>query len=215
MFTDFILVRHGETDYNKLHVIQGWVDIPLNETGHQQAAVTAEMLREEKIDEVWHSDLQRAAKTAEAILKNHPGVPAYPCVPLREWKLGFIQNMSHAELEKEYPEYEEMLKTESIELAVPGGESRSEFQKRVNMIFEELAERSPGKRLLIVSHGGVLVRFYRFLCGKDSAKEHVPIPGNASVSRARYDHETGQWSLIVWNQIYTPQPGKTAEPPAL
>ena len=215
MFTDFILVRHGETDYNRLHVIQGWMDVPLNETGHQQAAVTAEMLRGEMIDEVWHSDLQRAAKTAEVILKNHPGVPAFPCVPLREWKLGIIQNMSHEELEKVHPEYEEMLKTEAIDLAIPGGESRSEFQDRVNGIFQELAERSPGKRILIVSHGGVLVRFYRFLCKECSVQDHVPIPGNASVSRARYDHGTKKWTLIVWNQIYTPQTVEKSTPPAL
>ena len=215
MFTDFILVRHGETDYNKLHVIQGWIDTPLNASGLQQAEVTAEMLRNESFDEVWHSDLQRAEKTAAAIMKYHPDIPVFPSVKLREWKLGFLQNRFHEELEESYPEYETMLRTEEIELAVPGGESRREFQERIKDIILELAERSPGKQLLIVTHGGVLVRLYRLFGEKVPAGGRVVIPGNASVSRLRYDHERKQWSLPVWNQIYSPQTGYSCAPPAL
>ena len=215
MVTDFVLVRHGETDYNRLRVVQGWVDVPLNENGHQQAALTAEILRDEPIDEVWYSDLQRAASTAKAIMKYHKNAPAYPCIPLREWKLGVIQNMPHVELEKIHPEYSEMLRTESMEMEIPGGESRGTFQKRINGIFQELAERSPGKRLLIVSHGGVLVRFFRFLGGEAPDGGCVPIPGNASVSRARYDHATKTWTLVAWNQTYSVQERKNGEPPAL
>ena len=76
MFTDFILVRHGETDYNKLHVIQGWVDIPLNETGHQQAAVTAEMLRCKIARRIWQSPHQ-ARKEKE---RNQRGESGFCCV---------------------------------------------------------------------------------------------------------------------------------------
>lgn len=215
MFTDFILVRHGETDYNKLRVLQGWIDTSLNRTGYQQANITAEILREELFDEVWHSDLQRVAKTAEAILKYHPGIPRFPHIPLREWKLGFIQNMSHEQLEKEYPEYEDMLKNEDSDLELPDGERRSEFQARINTAFQELAERSPGKRLLIVTHGGVLVRLYHFLGGEIPESGKVPIPGNASVSRVRYDHEAKQWSILAWNQIYSQQVDGSGKQPAL
>ena len=78
MFTDFILVRHGETPYNQEHVLQGWIDTPLNENGYHQAELTAEMLRNEPIEEACFSDLQRAAETARIILKYHPGVPSFP-----------------------------------------------------------------------------------------------------------------------------------------
>lgn len=215
MFTDFILVRHGETPYNQAHIIQGWIDIPLNENGHQQAEKTAEILQNEPIDEAWYSDLQRAADTAKAVLKYHPGVPAFPCKQLREWHLGLLQNYSYDELQILHPELVKMLQTETMELPVPSGESRSEFQQRINQAFQELAERSPGKRILIVTHGGVLVRFYRFLGGEIPPEGKIPIPGNASVSRARYDNETKKWSLIAWDQIYSPRTGSAATPPAL
>ncbi len=215
MVTDFILVRHGETDYNKNRIIQGWEDIPLNKTGYQQAAVTAEMLRNESFEEAWFSDLQRASETAKAVLKYHPGVPAYPDPLLREWKLGIIQNKSYPELERDYPEYEEMLRTESMELAVPGGESRNEFQKRINQAFQEFAEHCPGKRVLIVTHGGVLVRLYRFLGGEVPPEGRVPVPGNASVSKVRFDHKTGKWSILVWDQRYSPDTADAAAPPVL
>ena len=213
MFTDFILVRHGETPYNQKHIIQGWIDIPLNENGHQQAKRTAEILRNEDFDAACFSDLQRAADTAKAILKYHPGVPAIPCPQLREWHLGILQNYSYAELEATMPEYVQMLRTESIEMPVPSGESRGEFQRRINQAFQELSERFSGKRILIVTHGGVLVRLFHFAGGEVPPDGKVPIPGNASVSRVRYDHETKTWSLIAWDQIYSPQTGtQTAQP---
>ena len=213
MFTDFIFVRHGETPYNQEHIIQGWIDIPLNENGHQQAKKTAEILRNEKIDAACFSDLQRAAETAKEILKYHPGVPAIPCSQLREWHLGILQNCSYPELNMTMPEYVKMLQTESMEMPIPSGESRNEFQKRINQAFQDMAERFPGKRILTVTHGGVLVRLYRFLGGEVPAEGKIPIPGNASVSRVRYDHETKTWSLIAWNQICSPQTGtQTAQP---
>ena len=215
MFTDFILVRHGETPYNQEHILQGWIDTPLNENGYRQAELTAEMLRNEPIDEACFSDLQRASETARIILKHHPGVPSFPSWQLREWHLGILQNYSYAELNEILPEYVKMLQTESIEMAVPSGESRKEFQKRISNVFQELAERFSGKRVLIVTHGGVLVRLYRFLGGEVPQEGKVPIPGNASVSRVRYDHERKIWSLIAWNQNYSPQSDSSAKPPAL
>jgi broad specificity phosphatase PhoE len=82
-------------------------------------------------------------------------------------------------------------------------------------VFQELAEQFSGKRVLIVTHGGVLVRLYRFLGGEVPPEGKVPIPGNASVSRVRYDHERKIWSLIAWNQNYSPQSDSSAKPPAL
>ena len=215
MITDLILVRHGETSYNRDHIIQGWLDIPLNENGICQAERTAEILRDESIDEIWHSDLQRAADTAHAIRKYHPDVPLYPYPQVREWKLGILQDRSYPELERDFPEYVRMLQNESVELSIPGGESRKEFQERVNQAFQELAERSPGKSLLVVTHGGVLVRFYRFLGGEVPASGKITGPGNASVTRARYDHETKEWTMLAWNQIYSPQAENYKAPPAL
>lgn len=213
--TEFVIVRHGETSYNKDHIVQGWYNIPLNETGHAQAEAAAELLRNETFDEAWYSDLNRTAETAGHILKHHPALPAFPHPPLREWRLGIIQNRPHTEILIMWPEYKKMLGTEEMDLLVPGGERRSEFQKRVNFTFQELALKSPGKKLLIVTHGGVLVRLYRFIGGPVPADNKVPIPANASISRVCYDHKSGKWGILQWSTVAKHSSVPVADAPSL
>lgn len=67
MGTVIAWVRHGETEWNRLRKIQGQTDIPLNETGKQQAALAADRLVHETWDGIYASDLARARQTAEII----------------------------------------------------------------------------------------------------------------------------------------------------
>lgn len=62
------LVRHGETDYNKAHKLQGWSDVPLNENGIELAKKTAEGMKDISFDYVFSSPLDRAYTTAEIIV---------------------------------------------------------------------------------------------------------------------------------------------------
>jgi broad specificity phosphatase PhoE len=149
------------------------------------------------------------------IQKYHRETPLYSYPQIREWKLGILQDRSYQELEQNFPEYVRMLQNEAINFPVPDGESRLEFQVRVNQAVQVLAERSPGKCLLVVTHGGVLVRLYRFLGGEVPASGKITGPGNASVTQVKYDHETKVWTLVAWNQIYSPQAEFYKSPPAL
>ena len=208
MSVDFTLVRHGETDFNLNHVLQGWMDVPLNDAGRRQAEIAAEELRNESFDEIWLSDLQRSVKTAEYILKYHPGLPVRLFPELREWKLGILQGKSYEELKRTMPEMTEKLRNEAIDLKIPGGESRSEFQKRIETFFRRTAAGSEGKRILVVTHGGVLARLYRFIRGS------LPAPGivgNASVNKVRCDLKTGTWTILKWGGEET----ECTAPPAL
>ena len=196
MKTEMVLVRHGETDFNKALIIQGWAQSQLNDTGIRQAEATAKYLQNETFDEVFYSDLDRTTDTAKAIMKYHPDTPAYPCKDLREWHLGVLQNRPHSKVRVEEPELYVHLTTESMDNEIPGGERRSEFQSRVNRIFLELAERSPGKKLLLVTHGGVLTRFYYSQTGKSYGQ--IPEVRNASICRVSYDHEEKKWEILEW-----------------
>jgi broad specificity phosphatase PhoE len=64
-----IIIRHGETDYNKERRMQGWLDIPLNAEGHAQAKQAAVLLAQYKVDALYSSDLTRAHQTT--IHKKH------------------------------------------------------------------------------------------------------------------------------------------------
>jgi len=80
-------VRHGQTDWNLQRRLQGHTDIPLNETGLEQARRIGLRLSAEKIDAIYTSDLIRAEKTAEAI-NGHHNAEIFTTTALREASLG-------------------------------------------------------------------------------------------------------------------------------
>ena len=90
MITEFIYVRHGETEANRNAVLQGGgVDMPLNETGIRQAQAAAEYLSKEHFDVAFASELIRAAETAQIIAQgNESGFPLELVPQLREWNCG-------------------------------------------------------------------------------------------------------------------------------
>lgn len=65
-----VLIRHGETKWNREGIFRGHSDVPLNENGLIQAKATADYLKELKLDELHCSPLSRARQTAEAICRN-------------------------------------------------------------------------------------------------------------------------------------------------
>src|SRR6185436_91891 len=70
-----IIVRHGESEWNRVGRYQGQCDAPLSDLGLRQAEALARRLSDEPLDVIFTSPLQRAAKTAEAIARYHPNTP--------------------------------------------------------------------------------------------------------------------------------------------
>ncbi|GAA5987170.1 hypothetical protein JCM11641_002154 [Rhodosporidiobolus odoratus] len=94
------ILRHGETDYNRAGIIQGHLDVPLNEAGEAQAKVTARWYREQGIqfDEAWSSDLGRAKKTAGLVLEQQKEpVTSQQDERIRERHLGNLQGKRRGE----------------------------------------------------------------------------------------------------------------------
>ena len=196
MITEFIVVRHGETDANLNKTLQGQLDTPLNPLGIRQAEKTAERLRHETFDYIFSSDLGRAMKTAELIAAPHR-LPVVSLRALREWNLGTLQGRKWEELRTQYPEIIEAFKQEASDVPVPGGESRQDLNIRVADCLDELADRYAGKRILLVAHGGSLKAMFRHVVGTVSEYSRLPLTDNASVSAFR--HIDGFWQLISWN----------------
>ena len=144
--TRIALGRHGETDWNRRHRIQGMTDIPLNDTGREQARATGRLLARRNWDRVFASPLSRALETA-AIIADELGLPEPEVVQaLAERDYGAAEGMSFAEIDRTYGRNGD----------VPGQEPRAAVMARVIPALHDLAARYPGAALLAVSHGGAI-----------------------------------------------------------
>ena len=146
-----ILVRHGETEWNRIGRYQGRTDIELNTTGLWQAERVRDRLAGQKIDAIYSSDLRRALCTARIIASRHD-LAVIPCQELREIDFGKIEGMTFDEIQRHYPAWSGM----SSDLSIPGGESLSQLASRVELFISKLSQHSSDESILIVAHSGPL-----------------------------------------------------------
>ena len=180
------LVRHGITDWNVQMRAQGHTDIPLNETGRRQAELLGKRMSSEKWDFVYSSDLNRALETARKAVESH-GLTVMTDTRLREVFLGEIEGTTEEDrLKKWGPGWKE------LDL---GEESRDAVAERGLQAINEIADRHPGKRILIVSHGGLIGSTIKKLV------PHADTSGwltNTSVTLVRRTAE-GRWECDLYN----------------
>lgn len=143
--TTILLVRHGETDWNLTHRYQGTTDIPLNETGRDQARRVAERLGDERWDAIVSSPLSRAMETARAIAATTGIETIEQDRDLQERAYGEAEGLTLAEREEIWPGRE-----------WPGLESWDDVATRTMTAIERIAARHAGERVLVVCHGGVI-----------------------------------------------------------
>ncbi|MBE6364444.1 MAG: histidine phosphatase family protein [Lentisphaerae bacterium] len=200
MVTEFIFVRHGETQANRAGILQGNTDCPLNENGIRQAHAVAEYLQNTEFDAAYSSPLSRAFKTAEIIAGcGHENMPLLADERLREWNCGQIDGLKWEDIHANYSHEAKSFCFEQIDVQMPGGESGVEFQNRIAAFLDEAAIRHVGKRILLVAHGGVLQRMFRVVAGVIVPGNMIPLAGNASVSSFIYNHDLKAWQLTSWN----------------
>lgn len=143
------IIRHGQTDLNKNHVLQGRVDEPLNEDGLRQAKSAAALLRtlDVSIDQVWSSPLQRAKDTAEIIADE--GVPIQTDDRLLEMDYGPYEGM---DLTSPPPEIMAFFGDFVNQPAPEGMESLPHVTQRLGDFLEELRNNPPKGNILISTH---------------------------------------------------------------
>lgn len=139
------VVRHGETDWNKFHKVMGRVDIPLNETGKDQARITSEKLKDYKIDLIISSPLKRAKETAN-IINEIKNIEIKYDDRLKERDFGEFEGVDYNEGYDPYLwDYYENKKYQRAE-------QMQEFFERIYNLLNELDNN---KNILLVTHGGV------------------------------------------------------------
>ena len=158
--TELLFIRHGETDWNRQQRFQGQIDVPLNATGHAQAARVAARLAADRHDALVTSDLLRARETA-APLALAWGQVAVALAGLREQNFGILEGLDVPTIKARHPDLWQRWLEHRADFALPGGESLRQFHDRVLAAVRELAAAHAGLRLAVVTHGGVLDMLWR------------------------------------------------------
>ena len=154
--THLCIARHGETDWNKSGILQGWFDVPLNELGRKQANLLAARLAHAKFDTVWSSPLARARETAEIVASTLQLPPPTCHEGLKEKHFGAIQGIPKSELAELDPALLEQILRRNPAAQFVGGETLDEFVDRVLAALEDIGTRHAGERVLVVTHGWVM-----------------------------------------------------------
>lgn len=196
--TRLIVIRHGETVWNRERRMQGHTDLPLSETGRAQAEALALRLAGTRYAGLYSSDLARARHTAEAIAaRTGHEVIAEP--RLRERRFGLFEGLTAQEIRERFPEEYARFESRDPDYAIPGGESAREFIGRALGCLEEIALRHAGAEVLVVTHGLVLDALYR-AAERLAHEAPRPVPLlNASLNR--FDYRAGAWRLVAWGDV--------------
>lgn len=152
------LVRHGETEWNRIGRFQGRNDQPLNERGRKQAQALAEALQNENFKAIYTSPLPRSLETAGFIRAFHPGTPLIEEANFMEMDLGEFEGVEGRQWMEKNQTFVKAWAQNPSSVRMPGGESLQEVQSRALEALKAITTSyASGDTLLICSHNFVLL----------------------------------------------------------
>lgn len=185
------LLRHGQTNWNIDFRLQGVTDIPLNETGIEQARIAGAVIAESAaVGQAWDliltSPLSRARDTA-VMVAEATGIPGVTVEHLLlERSFGEAEGLSHEEWKAKYNDTNH----------VPGGETLEQLEARAWVLLQRLLDHHEGKRVLTVSHGALIRTLLRLVSDGEFPREGERL-GNACLSVFEHSLETG-WAVASY-----------------
>ena len=217
--THFILVRHGQTEWNLIRRIQGQLDSKLDETGREQARLVGERLASETdIAAAYASDLSRAMDTAQAIVAHHPDLEVHPDSRMREITFGPWEGKLWKEFEGEEKERLMQWRADVTSITISGVEPVEKFAARVRSFIEDITKKHPNDKVLVVAHGGSINMFltvamefplkncWRMKVGNTAIAEIYIFPEGPFLEKTNDTHHLeGACSLLKTHQL-SPEP---------
>lgn len=177
---NLVVMRHGETDFNREGRYQGSIDTSLNEAGRRQVVAALEALRPFPIRQIVSSPLARARESAE-IVAEALAVPIEDHVAFVERRFGILEGLTRAEMLERHPGVWRDGLNRQFHAGAPEGESLFELGIRVRQGLSELYRRHGGKTVLLVCHGGVARSIHGILRRPFDAEYFSYVLGNAEV----------------------------------
>ena len=171
-FMALYLVRHGETDYNRLKRFQSRTDVPLNDHGLAQARAVRDELRRRRVEFALArcSPLSRAVATARIILEGS-GVALALEPAFVEISMGEFEGRFEDDLRQEYGEVYATWRSSHYTIAAPGGESIAEGSRRVSPALEQLKPSAITGNVIIVAHQAINMAIKAALTGRCSVDD--------------------------------------------
>jgi broad specificity phosphatase PhoE len=150
--TRIILIRHGQTEWNRQDLIRGQVDVPLDDTGLAQAAATAARIAAEwKPAALYSSPLRRAVQTAE-LIADRLGLEVRTVSGFNDMNFGQWQGLSYSEVRQRWPEVSQAWLTAPQTVTFPNGESLARVRQRGVSALQQVIEQHPNQDAVIVGH---------------------------------------------------------------
>ncbi len=200
--TKIIIARHGEVAGNlaEKKAFVGWGDIPLTQRGLLQAQALGEYLKDETIDAVYSSDLQRARITAQNIADPH-NLTVQVDADLREVNYGDWEGLNEAELVARYPQQWQARQSDPWNVASVGGENQAQMWARVLPKWNALVERHEGQTFVLIGHNGLIRILLCHLLGAPFANFKRIHVNNCGVTRVEIEPNPGGSPKILLRGI--------------
>jgi probable phosphoglycerate mutase len=179
----FAFIRHGQTDWNRDHKLQGSSDIPLNDLGRQQAHESAERLRGKGWQVIVSSPLMRARETAQ-IIADDLGLelgPAYDALVERDY--GELEGWNDEDIIARFPNRD-----------YPGAESLASTVSRGTSALARIADDYRDADVMIVCHGTIIRYTLSALAG-------FKLPGITNGSVSQFFLDGDRWRVVTVNGV--------------
>jgi phosphoserine phosphatase len=194
--TQIILVRHGQTPWNKDKIFRGSRDIPLNDTGREEARLAGEWLQGETIDAAYSSPLSRARDTGEAIARHH-NLSVQDLPGLTDLCYGDWEGLPLNEVKVTYADLYRRWETAPATVRFPHGETLDEVKVRALQAVAEAVRRHPGQIVLLAAHRAVNKVLIAAFIGLDNS--HFWRIGQDTTAINRFKRVKDTWHILGLN----------------
>lgn len=188
MKTTVLLIRHGETEWNKLGKFQGCTDIALSDDGIKQAELLRDRINGD-FDYIYASPLSRAFETAKVVALN-TGKEVVLAPEIREINFGEWEGLTLKGIEEKYPEVFKVWRTDKIEGNFCGGDlSLHNASSRATKCILDIVREHKGKKIIIVAHGGIIKAGLIGIFEWNMTMYHKMALGNTCINTVTFNDE--------------------------